>query len=65
MVSNKFLGAVSVKLGFHKRIRQNSSIMTAQIMEYVEELQSAEQLAGDAKDFWTTVKDPPKVVEHC
>jgi endoribonuclease Dicer len=60
MVSNKFLGAVCVFVGFHKHIRQNSSIMTSQIDEYVEELDSAQQAAGGAKDFWMTVRDPPK-----
>jgi len=61
MVSNKFLGAVCVLVGFHKHIRQNSSITTALIDEYVEELEGAEKVANGAKDFWTTVKDPPKV----
>lgn len=61
MVSNKFLGAVCVKIGFHQHIRQNSGILTAQINDYVEELQSAEKVARGAKDFWTTAKDPPKV----
>lgn len=63
MVSNKFLGAVCVMAGFHKHLLQNSTVLTAQIAEYVEELQSAEKTARGAKDFWTTVKDPPKVRE--
>lgn len=61
MVSNKFLGAVCVQLGFHRSLRQNSSIIMAQITEYADELQNAVAIAHGAKDFWTSVKDPPKV----
>lgn len=63
MVSNKFLGAVCVKMGFNKYIRQNSGIMQSQITEYTEELLIADGHAHGAKDFWTTVKDPPKVID--
>ncbi len=61
MVSNKFLGAVCVKLGFHKHLRYNGALVEYQIREYVTELQEAEIEAGGARDYWTQVKSPPKV----
>ena len=61
MVSNRFLGVVSVKMGFDKHIRQTSSTMKAQMDGYKEELQGAEAMAQGAKDFWTAVREPPKV----
>ncbi|CAI6332556.1 unnamed protein product [Periconia digitata] len=60
MVSNKFLGAVSVKLGFHKHIRQNNSMLSSQIYDYVGEIEEAEREANGAVDYWTTVMEPPK-----
>ncbi len=60
MVSNKFLGAVCVKLGWHTHIRQNTSILTSQIRDYVMELQEAEREANGAMDYWVTVSEPPK-----
>lgn len=60
MVSNKFLGAVCVNMGFHKHLRHTSSIMQHQISSYAIELQEAKRTAGDARDYWTTVADPPK-----
>jgi endoribonuclease Dicer len=35
MVSNKFLGAVCVKLGWHVHIKQNTAILSSQIRDYV------------------------------
>ncbi|KAI9723933.1 MAG: hypothetical protein M1812_000651 [Candelaria pacifica] len=60
MVSNKFLGAVCVKLGFHKHLRYNGALVEYQIRDYVTELQEAEIEAGGARDYWTQVKNPPK-----
>ncbi|KAK3108006.1 Dicer-like protein 1, partial [Teratosphaeriaceae sp. CCFEE 6253] len=60
MVSNKFLGAVSVNIGFHKHLRHNHSKLQHQIGKYVTELEEAKSTAGDARDYWTTVSDPPK-----
>lgn len=60
MVSNKFLGAVCVKLGFHQHLRQNNSILSTQIYDYVSELQEAEREANGAVDYWTTISEPPK-----
>lgn len=61
MVSNKFLGAVCVKLGFHKHLRYNGALLEYQIREYVTELTEAERDADGARDYWTIVKNPPKV----
>ena len=33
MVSNQFLGAVSVKLGFHQHIRQNNAVRSATLTQ--------------------------------
>jgi endoribonuclease Dicer len=60
MVSNKFLGAVCVKLGWHKHIRQNNSMLSSQIRDYVTEVQEAEHESGGAVDYWVTVSEPPK-----
>ncbi len=60
MVSNKFLGAVCVNIGFHKHLRYASAILEHQIREYATELLEAKRTAGSARDYWTTVSDPPK-----
>lgn len=60
MVSNKFLGAVCVTIGFHKHLRHSSPILEHQITQYVTELSEAQRIAGDSRDYWTTVSDPPK-----
>ncbi|KAF2019946.1 endoribonuclease dcr-1 [Aaosphaeria arxii CBS 175.79] len=63
MVSNMFLGAVCVQLGWYKYIRHNHSGLTYQIQEYVEELHRVEQEARGKDDYWsywTVVSNPPK-----
>ena len=60
MVSNKFLGAVCVNIGFHKHLRYASSILEYQIRDYANELFEAKRTAGDSRDYWTSVSDPPK-----
>ena len=60
MVSNKFLGAVCVNIGFHKHLRYTHSPLEHQIKAYVDELLEAKHTAGDSRDYWTTVSDPPK-----
>ncbi|EMC91542.1 hypothetical protein BAUCODRAFT_570103 [Baudoinia panamericana UAMH 10762] len=60
MVSNKFLGAVCVNVGFHLHLRHSSAILQHQIADYAIELLETKRVAGDAKDYWTTVSDPPK-----
>ena len=61
MVSNKFLGALCVKLGFHKHIRCNGSLVESQIREYVLEVQASEEAARGSPDYWVNMKSPPKV----
>ena len=61
MVSNKFLAAVAVKLGFHKHLRSNGANIEVQNREYVIEVSEAEAEAKGARDYWTHTKHPPKV----
>lgn len=61
MVSNKFLAALSVKLGFHRHLRFNGAVIESQNREYVVEIQDAEREAKGAPDYWTNTKQPPKV----
>ena len=61
MVSNKFLAAVSVKLGFHKHLRFSGTTIEHQNREYVIEVEEAEVEAKGARDYWTNTKQPPKV----
>ena len=61
MVSNKFLAALSVKLGFHKHLRFNGAAIEAQNREYVLEVCEAAAEAKGARDYWTNTKQPPKV----
>ena len=60
MVSNKFLGAVCVKLGWHRHILQNTAILSSQIRDYVYEVEEAEREAKGLVDYWVTVSEPPK-----
>ncbi|GFF41577.1 dicer-like protein 1 [Aspergillus udagawae] len=60
MVSNKFLGALSVKLGFHRRIMAFSNPLQAQITHYVEEIEAAQAESQGVVDYWVVAKDPPK-----
>ena len=62
MVSNKFLAALSVKLGFHKHLRHSGAVIEKQNRDYVVELQEAEAAADGARDYWTNTKQPPKVL---
>lgn len=60
MVSNKFLGAVCVKLGWHTHIRQNAPMLSSLIRDYVAEVQEADREANGAVYYWVTVSEPPK-----
>lgn len=60
MVSNKFLGALCVNIGFHKHLRHHHAQLEHQIRAYATELLEAKHLAGENVDYWTTVSDPPK-----
>lgn len=61
MVSNKFLGALAVKLGLHRHLRHFSNPLQAQITQYAEEIQTAESEGEGAVDYWVDTKDSPKV----
>ncbi|KAL4937415.1 hypothetical protein BDV06DRAFT_226972 [Aspergillus oleicola] len=60
MVSNKFLGALAVKLGFHKHLRFFSSHLLSRISRYAEEIEAVFLDNKDAVDYWTGTTDPPK-----
>ncbi|KAI7089846.1 dicer-like protein 1 [Hortaea werneckii] len=60
MVSNRFLGAVSVNTGFYKHLRYSNSIIQHQIARYAAELLEAKNTAGTGRDYWTHVAEPPK-----
>ncbi|KAI2833763.1 hypothetical protein CBS12448_4855 [Aspergillus niger] len=60
MVSNKFLGALAVKLGLHTHLKYFSAPLQSQITQYAEEIQTAEGENEGAVDYWTVTKDPPK-----
>lgn len=60
MVSNKFLGALCVNIGLWKHLRHHSPRLQHQIGTYADELLEAKRVAGTARDYWTTVSDPPK-----
>lgn len=60
MVSNKFLGAVCVKLGWHTHLRHHSALLSSQIRDYVTEIQEAEREAGGCVTYWVSASEPPK-----
>lgn len=72
MVSNQFLGAVCVALGFHKHLLHFNPIIQGSITDYVDEITEARlQAEGDAeregkpasdlaRDYWINTKHPPK-----
>ncbi|KAL4796050.1 hypothetical protein BDV19DRAFT_398514 [Aspergillus venezuelensis] len=60
MVSNKFLGALAVKLGLHKHLRYFSSPLLSRITRYAEEIEAAVLENKTAVDYWTGTTDPPK-----
>ncbi|KAL3472099.1 hypothetical protein BJX99DRAFT_266234 [Aspergillus californicus] len=60
MVSNKFLGALAVKLGLQKHLRFFSAPLTSRITRYAEEVEAAEMEGERTVDFWTGTTDPPK-----
>ena len=61
MVSNKFLGALAVKLGLHRHLQHFSNALQSQITHYAEEIQTAESECEGAVDYWVATKDSPKV----
>lgn len=64
MVSNKFLGALCVKLGFHRHLQTNQSQLLFAIQTYVADIEEAEKNSNGSPDYWTTTKNPPKVLVY-
>ncbi|EOA87001.1 uncharacterized protein SETTUDRAFT_31304 [Exserohilum turcica Et28A] len=60
MVSNKFLGAFCVKLGWHVHVKQNTAVLSNQIRDYVLEAEEACREAAGAVDYWVAISEPPK-----
>ncbi|XHG04756.1 Dicer-like protein 1 [Aspergillus wentii] len=60
MVSNKFLGALAVRLGLHRHLRHFSNPLQSQITNYAEEIETAETESESGVDYWVVTKDPPK-----
>ena len=61
MVSNKFLAALAVKLGFHRYLRSGQGNVEALVRDFVQEIEELERQANGGRDYWTNVKSPPKV----
>lgn len=61
MVSNKFLGALAAKLGFHRYLQHFSPPLQQNITSYIEDIQTAEDESEGAMDYWLGTKDSPKV----
>ncbi|KAJ5120616.1 uncharacterized protein N7515_010004 [Penicillium bovifimosum] len=60
MVSNKFLGALAVKLGLHHHLQHFSSPILVQNTKYVTEIEFAEKEAKGEVDYWLSTSDSPK-----
>jgi len=72
MVSNQFLGALCVSLGFHRHLLLFNATFQRQIMDYVTDITEARIQAEDdavragktkeecSPDYWTSVRQPPK-----
>ena len=62
MVSNKFLAALSVKLGFHKHLRSMGAAVEKQNRDYATELEHTEEKYPGTRDYWTNTSQPPKAL---
>ncbi|KIW63790.1 hypothetical protein PV04_08762 [Phialophora macrospora] len=65
MVSNKFLAALAVILGFHKLVYATSTAVYEEIGSYASKVQEAWTAANAKPDFWTRVvtgSNVPKVL---
>lgn len=61
MVSNKFLGALNVKLGLHRHLQFFGATLLSQITHYAEAIQMAEGNSNGAMNYWLSVEELPKV----
>ena len=64
MVSNKFLAAVAVVLGFDKFISATTTKLLIAISRYAEQVRSVMKAGGEnlRRDFWTEIDEPPKAL---
>ncbi|KAL1892497.1 Dicer-like protein 1 [Sporothrix stenoceras] len=74
MVSNQFLGTLSVTLGFHKHLLSFTGDLQKQVMEYVAKIEDARSCAeaeavaagkpatAFARDYWVHITRPIKVL---
>lgn len=62
MVSNKFLGAISVLMGFHRKLKRVGQHLDIAIRDYETEIMEAQEKSNGAVDFWTSVSPPPKAL---
>ena len=64
MVSNKFLAAVAVELGFDRCLRYNTVSLHEQIRKYSKEVRDVlkDGRASIQPDFWTDIEQPPKAI---
>lgn len=60
MVSNKFLAALSAKLGFHRHVRVGGTLVESQNRDYAAEIREAEAESDGSRDYWMATKAPPK-----
>lgn len=60
MVSNKFLAALAVTLGFNKLMSASNPSLFAEIANYAAEVDAAYKAEGVKPDFWTKLTTPPK-----
>ncbi|KAL6238625.1 hypothetical protein BDW75DRAFT_247011 [Aspergillus navahoensis] len=60
MVSNKFLGALAVKLELHKHLKFFSNPLMSRITRYAEDIEAAVLENQPSVDYWTSTTDPPK-----
>lgn len=61
MVSNKFLGALAVRLGLHRHLHYHDTSMIGQIGHYAEDIKIAEDESNGVMDYWLGTRDSPKV----
>jgi endoribonuclease Dicer len=61
MVSNKFLGALAVKLRLHSHLQHSSAPLLSQNTRYAEAIQFAESESNGGMDYWLSAPDSPKV----
>ncbi|KEF55496.1 uncharacterized protein A1O9_08246 [Exophiala aquamarina CBS 119918] len=59
MVSNKFLAALAVTLGFNRLMSASNPSLFAEITKYAAEVDAMYKVEGVKPDFWTKLTTPP------